>query len=85
MGSRTRGRLNELIKKRNEMGKRERKGGKEEGRMKGKIKVEDKGGMKRRDTEDSGSVWAWPVLHNTDIHLKRWKHKDNYIASIIVL
>ena len=61
-----------------------RKGGKEEGRMKGKRKEDNKVEMKRREMEGSSLVWAWPVLHNTDIHLKRWRHKDNYLVSMLV-
>ena len=49
--------------------KRGRKGGKEEKRMKGERKEENKVGRKRRcrrETEGSSLGWAWPVLQNTN-------------------
>ena len=42
-----------------------------EGKMKGKRKEETKAERERRcrrKMEGSSLGWAWPVLHNTDIH-----------------
>ena len=56
--------------------------------MKGKRKEGNKGERNRRcrrETEGSSLGWAWPVLHNTDIHYKRWRLKHNYLVPIPVL